>query len=53
MNTNALEMKINAVEILKTIARNLENSFFDYVEPCAKVCIEKLLTDPFAQAVRE
>lgn len=35
MNTNALENKINAIEIIKNIASNLGNGFFDQVEPVA------------------
>lgn len=53
MNTNALEVKINAVQILKNLARNLETSIADYVEQIAKVMIEQLLTDPYAQTLRK
>lgn len=53
MNTNALEVKINAVQILKNLARNLEGSLRDYVEPIAKVMIEQLLTDPYAMTIRK
>jgi len=53
MNTNALEVKINAVQILKNLTRNLETSIADYVEPIAKVMIEQLLTDPYAQTIRK
>ena len=40
MNTQALELKINAVQILKNLARNLETAFYDHVEDVAKVCLE-------------
>jgi hypothetical protein len=53
MNTNALEVKINAVQILKNLTRNLESSISDHVEPIAKVMIEQLLTDPYAQTIRK
>jgi len=53
MNTSALEIKINAVQILKTLTRNLESSISEYVEPIAKVMIEQLLTDPYAQTLRK
>ena len=43
MNTSALEVKINAVQILKTLARNLGTSFYEHVEDVAKVCLEKLI----------
>jgi len=53
MNTNALEVKINAIEILKNLARNLGTSIFDHVEDIAKLCIGKLLQDKFAQTIRK
>lgn len=53
MNTNALEVKINAVQILKNLARNLEGAIFEFVEDISKVIIEKLLTDPFAMTIRK
>jgi len=53
MNTNALEVKINAVQILKNLTRNLETSISYYVESIAKVMIEQLLTDPYAQTIRK
>lgn len=45
INTSALEVKSNAVEILKNIVRNMGTSFFEYVEDVAKVCLEKLVRD--------
>jgi len=39
MNTNALELKINAIQILKNLARNLGKAMFEYVEDIAKLCI--------------
>jgi len=53
MNTNALEVKINAIEILKNLAKNLEVHIFDFVEDIAKLCIQKLLNDPFAMTIRK
>ena len=53
MNTNALEVKINAIQILKNLARNLGVHIFDQVEDIAKLCIEKLLNDPFAMTIRK
>lgn len=35
MNTNALENKINAIQIIKNIASNLGNGFFEQVEGVA------------------
>ena len=53
MNTNALEVKINAVQILKNLARNLGASIFEHVEDISKVMIEKALCDPFAMTIRK
>jgi len=52
MNTNALEVKINAIEILKNLAKNLGSAIFDYVEEIAKLCINDLLDFKFAQKIR-
>lgn len=53
MNTNALESKINAMQIIKNLARNLGTAFFEYVEDVAKLCIEKLLNDPYSHTLRK
>jgi hypothetical protein len=53
MNTNVLETKINSIQILKVLSRNLGVSFFECVEDVAKLCIEKLLTDPFSFMIRK
>lgn len=39
MNTDVLEVKINSIQILKNLARNLTVHFFDYVEDVAKLCL--------------
>jgi len=51
MNTNALESKINAVTILKTLARNLGTSFYDWVDEVGKTCIP-LINDQYSYALR-
>lgn len=53
MNTNALESKINAIQIIKTLARNLGTAFYDYVEDVAMLCIGKLLNDPYSFTLRK
>ena len=53
MNTNALEVKINAVQTLKSLARNLGTSFYEYVEPVAAVCLGELILDPYAHTLRK
>jgi len=40
MNTNALENKINAVEIIRNISSNMGPAFFEQVEPVAKLITE-------------
>ena len=52
INTSSLEVKTQAVEILKNITRNLGTSFFDYVEDVAKVCLEELICDPLTSQIR-
>ena len=53
INTSALEVKSNAVEILKNIARNMGTKFYDYVEDVAKVCLEKLVRDSISSQIRK
>lgn len=52
MNTNALEVKINAVQILKNLAKNLKTTMFEYTEDIAKLCIESLINNMYAQTIR-
>lgn len=52
MDTFALESKVHALNIVKTIARNMGVNFFDYVEPIAQLCLEKLMNDRLNTAVR-
>jgi hypothetical protein len=35
MNTNVLEVKINAIQILKNLTRNLGKNFYTHVEEVA------------------
>lgn len=53
MNTNALEVKINAIQILKNLARNLGPAIYEHVESIAQLCIQKLLNDPFTMTIRK
>jgi len=53
MNTSALEVKINATSTLKLLAKNLGTAFYDHVEEVAKVCLEKLIMDPYAHTLRK
>ncbi len=33
LNTNALEAKINSVQVIKELVKNLGTSFYEYIEP--------------------
>lgn len=53
MNTNALESKINALEIINNLAANLGPAFFDYVELVANLLNSQLLTYSYSRAIRK
>jgi len=53
INTGAMEVKSNAIEILKNITRNLGTSFYDYVEDTATIVITSLLRDDLAYGTRK
>jgi len=44
LNTNALENKIHATEIVKNLASSLGTGFFEQVEPVTEVVVSELLT---------
>ena len=48
-----MEVKSNAVKIMKSLARNLGTSFSDYVEDVATVCLEENIHDPFDDNLRK
>ena len=33
LNTNALEAKINSVQVIKELVKNLGTTFYEYIEP--------------------
>jgi hypothetical protein len=39
MNTNILEVKINAIEILKNLAKNLGVHIYEFTEDISKICL--------------
>ncbi|CDW84107.1 importin beta- [Stylonychia lemnae] len=53
MNTNALENKINAIQIIKNIASNLGTGFFEQVEPVAQLISSQLINYTYSRAVRK
>ena len=52
MNTDAIEVKINAIVIIKLLAHNLGESFYEYVEDVASTCLEKLILDPYDDNIK-
>ena len=52
MNTNALESKINAVEVIRELIKNLEKSYFPFVEQTWAV-ISQLFDYKYSKAVRQ
>ena len=53
MNTNALENKINAVEIIKNLSQSLGHGFFEWVEPVAQLIFKELFAYSYSKAVRK
>lgn len=53
LNTNALENKINAIQIIKNLAQSLGTGFFEQVEPVTQLILKELLTYQYAKAVRK
>ena len=53
MNTNALENKINALQIIKNLASSLGTGFFEQVEPVTQIIINDLLGFKYSKAVRK
>jgi hypothetical protein len=45
MNTTALENKMSALEILRTLARELGKGFLAYVQPVATLMATKMMHD--------
>jgi hypothetical protein len=53
MNTNALENKINALQIIKNLAHSLGTGFFEQVEAVANLIVGELLTYSYSKAIRK
>lgn len=52
LNTNALEAKINAVQVIKELSKNLGTYFYDYIEPTWGA-ISAFFDYKYSKAVRE
>lgn len=52
MDTSALETKIQAIGVMKDIARNMGTKFYDYVETVAELCLGKLMNERLTESVR-
>lgn len=53
MNTSAMELKLNAIKILKTLARNLGSSMQEQVLAIVESCILGALNDPYSIEIRQ
>lgn len=53
MNTNALESKINSLQIIHNLAQSLGSSFFDYIEPVVQLLTSHLFGCTYSIAVRK
>lgn len=52
LNTNALEAKINSVQVIRELAKNLGTSFYQYIEPTWSV-IQQVFSYQYSKNVRE
>ena len=53
MNTAALENKMSALDVLRSLAQELGKSFMPYVEPCAQIMVQKCMHDNVSSGVRK
>lgn len=53
LRTSAIEIKLNAIEIIKNLARNMGKAFHEHVNPVAKICLEKLMCDRHDEDIRK
>ena len=53
MNTNALENKINALQIIKNLASSLGTGFFEMVEPVVQLIVSELFSYTYSKQVRK
>lgn len=52
LNTNALEAKINGVQVIKELVKNLGGSFFEYIEPTWQT-LQTVFKYEYSKNVRE
>jgi len=53
INTNVLQNKTSAVQIIKSIADSLGPAFFDWVDPMATLIVENLMVDHTSSQIRK
>lgn len=53
MNSTALENKINAVTIIRSMAIELKKNFFEFVDPTATLITSELLHDQYSSQIRK
>jgi hypothetical protein len=53
MNTTALEIKLNAIVVIRNIIQNMGQIFYEYVDDVANLFIEELILDPSTKVRKE
>lgn len=53
MNTTALENKLNAISIIRSLAQEMGKSFFEHAAPVVQLITEDLMHDKLSQSVRK
>lgn len=53
MNTTALENKLNAVQIIRSLAQEMKYHFADYVDPVTQLIVSELMHDKLSSTVRK
>ena len=53
MNTSALENKLNAVVIIRSLAKTMGPNFRDFVQPVANLLVTELMHYQISTAIRK
>lgn len=53
MNTTALEAKLSAVQIIRSICKNMNKGFFKHVEAVVNLIVSDLLAYKYSSSVRK
>ena len=52
MNTTALELKINAIQIIRDLVHHSEKNFEDFIAPTVELLVE-LIEYPYSYVIRK